>query len=422
MRSIAIIGGGPGGSMAAAALAHGGGTVTVYEEKLQWEKPCGGALTYKVLERYPFLRAATAPVNYVQEMEIIAPNGVSARFSLPKPVAIYARSTLNRLLYERALEAGVRTVQDRIVDMEPAGVGWRLCGRQRSYQCDYLILATGTGSLMRRRLAIDPPAHDYVLTLGYYVPGRDEPLRIRFFEDYEGYAWAFPRTDHVAVGIGGRCGQYRMADLRDRLHRFMSECGYSTERATVYSHLLPSLRAGSWGTMTLAGPNWAMVGDAAGLVDPVTGEGIGYAMRSGELAAESLLSPTFGSYPERLWNEFGRTLAKSARLLPHFYRGSALGRSIPTLMVELIARSDRFQRLVTDLVADWPFLEGFGARVCRSFAASMGDVLLGPLREALRQVTSSRDMSDHFGTSGRTREDHAPLAGSPGNLGTLGGH
>jgi hypothetical protein len=98
-----------------------------------------------------------------------------------------------------------------------------------------------------------------------------------------------------------------------------------------------------------------------------------------------------------------------------------MGRSIPALMVELIARSGCFQRLVTDLVADWPFLEGSDARVCRSFAASMGAVLLGPWREALRQVTSSRDMSDHFGTSGQTREDHVPLAGSPGNLGTLGG-
>ena len=405
MRRIAIIGGGPAGSMAAEVLARGGGTVTIYEEKLWWEKPCGGGLTHKVLQRYPFLRAATTPVNYVREMEIIEPKGLSERFNLPQPVAIYARTALNHLLFERALEAGVRAVQDRIVDIKPVGGKWRLGGRQGSYQCDYVILATGTGSLTRRRLAVDLPAQDYVLTLGYYVPGgRDEPLRIRFFEDYEGYAWAFPRTDHVAVGIGGRCGQYRMGDLRDRLHRFMSECGYSTERATVHSHLLPSLRSCSWGSVTLAGPNWAMVGDAAGLVDPVTGEGIAYAMRSGELAARSLLSPAQGSYSELLWNEFGRTLANSARLLPHFYRGSALGRSIPTMMVELIGHSARFQRLVTDLVADWPFLESLGARVCLNVAASLGDVMLGPLREALRQATSSRYVSDHFETSLRARE------------------
>jgi flavin-dependent dehydrogenase len=152
--------------------------------------------------------------------------------------------------------------------------------------------------------------------------------------------------------------------------------------------------------MPLAGPNWAIVGDAAGLVDPVTGEGIGFAMRSGELAAESLLSPTLGSYPERFWNQFGRTLAKSARLLPHFYRGSALGMAIPTLMVELIAHSDRFQRLFTDLVETWPFVENVGTRVCRALAASMGGILLAPLREALKQVASSRDMSDHLGISG----------------------
>ena len=421
MRSIAIIGGGPAGSMAAGTLAHGGATVTVYEEKVPWEKPCGGGLTYKVLERYPFLLAATAPVNYVHQMEIIAPNGVSARFGLPKPVAIYARATLNQLLYERALAAGACPIQDRIVDIEPTGRGWRLRGRRREYESDYVILATGTGSGLRSRLTTDPAPPDYLLTFGYYLPGCDDLLRIRFFEDFEGYAFAFPRTDHISVGIGGRCGHCRMAELRDRLHGFMRECGYRTEGATVYSHLLPSLRACSWGRMTLSGTNWALVGDTAGLVDPVTGEGIGFAMRSGELAAESLLSPMLGAYPDRVWQEFGRTMAQGARLLPHFYRGSALGRAIPTLMVELIAHSDRFQKLFTDLVEAWPFLEGFGARVCRSLAASIGDVLLGPLREALRQVASSRDMSDRFGTSGRTRVDHAPLAGSPGSPGYLGG-
>ena len=255
VQRIAIIGGGPAGSLAAATLADGGATVTVYEEKLTWEKPCGGGLSYKVLERYPFFLAASAPVNCVKEIEIIAPGAPPVRFGLPKPMAIYSRSTLNQLLSDHAQAAGARTVQDRIFDVQPAGSGWRLRGRRRDYECDYVILATGTGSLIRRRLVCDLPANDYVLTLGYYIPRGDEPLRLRFFEDFEGYAWAFPRTDHVAVGIGGRCGQYGMADLRDRLHNFMGECGYSTEGATVYSHLLPSLRACSWGTLPLAGPN-----------------------------------------------------------------------------------------------------------------------------------------------------------------------
>jgi flavin-dependent dehydrogenase len=375
--------------MAAEVLARGGAPVTVYEEKGEWEKPCGGGLTYKVLERYPFLLASVAPVNYVHQMEMIAPGGAVARFGLPKPVAIYARSTLNHLLAARAQAAGARMVRDRIVSLEPAGPGWRLGGRQGSYQCDYLLLATGTSSGLRRRLTSDLAPPDYLLTFGYYVPGREELLRIRFFEDFEGYAWAFPRTDHVSVGIGGRCGQCRMAELRERLHCFMAECGYPRTEAPVFSYLLPSLRACSWGSMTLAGPNWALLGDAAALVDPVTGEGIGYAMRSGELAAECLLAGTPEAYSGCVWDEIGRRMAKAARLLPHFYRGAALGRAIPSLIVELVARADRFETLMTDLVETWPFVENVGARVCRALAASMGGILLGPLREALTAAASS---------------------------------
>ena len=407
--------------MAAEALARGGASVTVYEEKGQWEKPCGGGLTYKVLERYPFLLASVAPVNYVHQMEMIAPSGAAVRFGLPKPVAVYARSTLNQLLFERAQAAGARTVPDRIVGLEPAGFGWRLCGRQRAYPCDYLILATGTGSGLRRQLTSDLPPPDYLLTFGYYVPGREEVLRIRFFEDFEGYAFAFPRTDHISVGIGGRCGRCQMPELRDRLHRFMGECGYPKTGATVFSHLLPSPRACSWGSLTLAGPNWALVGDAAALVDPVTGEGICYAMRSGELAAESLLAGAPESYPGRVWDEFGRLMAQAARLLPHFYRGSALGMGIPALLVRLMARSERFQKLMTDLVTTWPFIEGVGAHVFRGFAFAVGDVLLEPLREALTVVASSGDLSGESAPPVPRRGGREPLLGSSGDLDYVGG-
>jgi flavin-dependent dehydrogenase len=374
--------------MAAEVLARGGLPITVYEEKVEWEKPCGGGLTYKVLERYPFLRAGAVPVNYVHQMEMAAPGGAVARFGLPKPVAIYARATLNQLLTARAQAAGARIVQDRIVSLEPARPGWRLCGRQGNYACDFLLLATGTGSGLRRRLTSDLAPPDYLLTLGYYLPGREELLRIRFFDDFEGYAWAFPRTDHITVGIGGRCGQCRMAELRERLHGFMAECGYRTKGATLFSYLLPSLRACSWGSISLSGPNWALLGDAAALVDPVTGEGIGYAMRSGEIAAECLLVGRPEDYSMRVWEEFGRKMAKSARLLPHFYRGAALGRSIPSLVVELVARAKSFERLMTELVETWPLVENVGTQLCRALAPAVGGILLRPLREALASADS----------------------------------
>lgn len=122
MKRIAIIGGGPAGAMAAERLARDGAaawgkvSVTVFEEKLAWEKPCGGALTWKALRHYPFLKESCHAHRRVDEAELIAPNGKSVRFSLRLPLDIYSRSTLDNLLLDRARQAGAEIVPDRIQD------------------------------------------------------------------------------------------------------------------------------------------------------------------------------------------------------------------------------------------------------------------------------------------------------------------
>ena len=92
------------------------------------------------------------------------------------------------------------------------------------------------------------------------------------------------------------------------------------------------------------------MGDAAGLVDPVTGEGIYYAMRSGELLAEALLEDCPQLYPERVRNEFGRALALGARLARMFYHGEFLGGGITTRMIEFGAHSREILEVMQDLI------------------------------------------------------------------------
>ena len=65
-----------------------------------------------------------------------------------------------------------------------------------------------------------------MLTFGYYVPSVDNLLRVQFFRDFEGYAWSFPRPDHLSVGICGKAGENTMPELRERLHGFMQRFGY----------------------------------------------------------------------------------------------------------------------------------------------------------------------------------------------------
>lgn len=373
-----IIGGGPAGAMAAALIARAGGQVTVFEEKLGWEKPCGGGVTHKALVRYPFLLTATGEGRSIREVEFVAGNNASLRFPLRHPLVIYSRCDLNGLLLRRAQSAGAEVVQDRIRDLRRAGSGWEMLGGNGSYRGDYLILAAGARTRLRSLLTEDFGPRDFMLTFGYYVPGRDDLLRVQFLEKFEGYVWAFPRPAHLSVGICGKMGEDSMAGLRERLHGFMCRFGYSFARARVYSHLLPALSVDTWGGLRLGGPNWALAGDAAGLVDPVTGEGIYYAMRSGELLAQSLLEGLPELYPARVREEFGKSLALGARLAHTFYYGEFLGGPVPTRLVEFGARSQRLLKVIQDMIEGSHSYTRLAATLHLGLATALWDVARTP--------------------------------------------
>jgi flavin-dependent dehydrogenase len=381
-----IIGGGPAGATAAEMIARGGGRVTVFEEKIGWEKPCGGGLTHKALQRYPFLLPAAGEGKRVQEVEFLAGHDASLRFRLRQPLAIYSRRNLNGLLLCRAQSAGAEVAEDRVLDFRRSGSGWELRGRRGTYRADYLILAAGARTRLRSLLTQDFGPGDFMLTFGYYVPGHDDLLRAQFFEKFEGYVWAFPRPDHLSVGICGKVGEDSMAGLRERLHRFMFRFGYSLERATVYSHLLPALSVDTWSTLRLGGPGWALAGDAGGLVDPVTGEGIYYAMRSGELLAESLLEGAPELYPARVLEEFGKALALEARLARTFYYGEYIGGAVPKRLVEFGARSQRCLAVIQDMFEGSQSYLGMAAKLHLGLATALWAIGGGPLRQMPRAV------------------------------------
>src|ERR1700746_901320 len=100
--SIAIVGGGPAGALCGELLAGAGRKVVLFDEKLAWEKPCGGGLTHKALSQYPFLGEASAESKFIRHCELSSPMGRRARFELRHPLAIFSRMALNGLLLERA--------------------------------------------------------------------------------------------------------------------------------------------------------------------------------------------------------------------------------------------------------------------------------------------------------------------------------
>ena len=305
------------------------------------------------------------------------------RFHLRRPMAIYSRATLNGLLLRRAEEAGAEVIADRIVGLRRRNSDWELAGRARNYHADFVVLAAGARTRLRRELVQDFKPCDFMLTFGYYVPGQSDLLRVQFYKQFEGYAWAFPRPDHLSVGICGKTGEDCMAGLRERLKSFMQKFGYASNQVQVFSHLLPALSILSWGSLHLEGPGWALAGDSAGLVDPLTGEGIYYALRSGEILAETLLAGLPESYAERVWEEFGQTLAMGARLAGIFYHGNFLGGGVTTRMVEFGARSRTILELMQDLVEGSQTYRGLAGRLTRSLGSTLLDTGRGFWRETV---------------------------------------
>jgi geranylgeranyl reductase family protein len=383
MRNVAVIGGGPAGAMAAKGLAQGGARVVVFEEKPGWEKPCGGGLTVKALRRYPFLLEAAVGARRIGEAEFIAATGDSVRLRLRRPVAVCSRSVLNRQLLARAVSSGAEVVADRVVQLRRTAAGWELTGRQGKYRADYVVLAAGARSRLRAMLLPDLASRDFMLTFGYYVPGADDQLRVQFLENLEGYIWAFPRADHLSVGICAKVGEEKMAEIQTRLHRFMEVFGYSRQGARKYAHLLPSLMASSWSELPMAGEGWALAGDACGLVDPLTGEGIYFAMRSGELLGDCLSAGELAAYPQRIWAEFGSDLAHGARLARLYYCSNIFGRSLCTRMIQLSRRSDLVLALLQDLVEGGQSYTGLLPRLYREFGASLIETAMQSLSGVL---------------------------------------
>jgi flavin-dependent dehydrogenase len=385
LKEVAIIGGGPAGAMAARGLLDDCRfqrrvRVTLFEERPGWEKPCGGGLPAKAVLRYPFLIDSCHQFTNVREAELVAGNGEVVRFHLRRPLLVYSRTTLNQLLLHRAEATGAELIRDRIRGFYREGGRWRVQGRSHTYTADLLILAAGARSALRHLIAPAFKHRDFMLTFGYYTPAVDSVLRVQFFEDFEGYAWAFPRPDHLSLGICGKCGEASMSDLRDRLHRFMRCFDYPVKSGPVFSHLLPALDSANWNSLRLAGEDWAIAGDTAGLVDPLTGEGIYFAMRSGELLAEAVREESVNLYPAKVWSEFGARLAMAARLAPRFYRGSFLGRSSTTRLVEFCSRSAAFMALLQDLFEGSQSYSSLPSRVYRTFSKGLFELAAHAVR------------------------------------------
>jgi flavin-dependent dehydrogenase len=275
----------------------------------------------------------------------------SVSFKPQAPIVVVSRRELGQCLLEEAGRSGVRLLRDRVTKLDSKPGGWQIAARENVVEADYLVGADGSGSLVRRTLGKPLPPEDLCITLGYYILGNVEPnMKVFFLPAFEGYIWSFPRLNHISYGLITRAGPGRIARAKELLENFIvADLGKEVmERAEFYSAPVPCLGPRSWKSNVIAGNRWALVGDAAGLVDPITGEGIYFALRSAEILAGAIDRPE--QYPVLVWNEIGRELAQASRMYRKFYTGRFLGGDFRKRVVQMARRSRTVQQILENLM------------------------------------------------------------------------
>lgn len=352
MFDVAIVGGGPAGSWTAATLAGAGARVALIDGSHPREKPCGGGVTGRALdlvglsvanleEAVPITGVRFAHRDRVVQMPLAA-NGAAPR------LAVVPRRAFDACLLARAEQAGATILRTRAIEVtRTAAARWSVLTRTGAVAAAWLIGADGPGSLVRRRVSAPFAREDLSIAAGYYVRGiRTQEIEIAFEDAPAGYLWSFPRPDHLAVGVCAQADQTTSGKMLTRSAAWIDRHAPGAARER-YSWPIPSLRAGTLAAQRPAGDGWMLTGDAAGLVDPITREGIFFALASGAHAAASLAAPEPArAYTERLRDTIYAELLLAARLKARFYRPHFMA-----LLVSALRRSERIRGIMADLIA-----------------------------------------------------------------------
>ena len=353
---VAVVGAGPAGSLVAAMLAQRGAAVALIDPSHPREKPCGGGLTGRALaliddlldvRALPWVRIQSARfLDTVRQQSTTVALGGAGQM-----LVVTSRAAVDSALFDAAALAGATILREQVTQIaagEPHVVSTR-DGRRIEAAC--IVGADGANSLVRRRFSTPFRRDQLSIATGYYAHGvTSDEIVLEMMDAPPGYIWSFPRPDHLAIGICAQATDTTVGALRHTLDRWMQTTGIARgARLEPYSWPIPSLPSADFARTTLGGEGWLTVGDAAGLVDPITREGIFFAMQSGLFAAEALASGSpmaIRHYGDRIRDEIAGELSAAAALKSGFFRPR-----FTRLLMDALGSSAQIRAVMADLVA-----------------------------------------------------------------------
>lgn len=355
---VAIVGAGPAGACAAWRLARAGARVRLFDASHPREKPCGGGVTGRALVLVAgALEGVALPGVAVDRARFEDPRTGSVDVPLerrqpgtPATLLIVDRTRFDGALLEAACRAGAEHVAERVADVTADGHATVRTTRGHAFTADWILGADGANSLVRRRLHRPFRRDQLSIAAGVFAHGTTScEVVVRFVADPAGYIWSFPRPDHLAIGICAQADSAGTASLRPILHEWMVSSGLARgARLQPYAWPIPSLGAGDFALERPAGPRYLLAGDAAGLVDPITREGIFFALLSARLASDALVAcgDPAARYLAGLRRHVYPELARAARLKRGFFRGR-----FTAMLVDALRTSAPVRRVMADLIA-----------------------------------------------------------------------
>jgi geranylgeranyl reductase family protein len=284
---VLVVGGGPAGSTTAYRLADAGASVLLVDKaRFPRDKPCGGGLTTRALLQCP---VDPSPV-VEQEVDVVElrfryGDSVERRSSRPV-VHMTQRRRLDAFLLDAARERGVTVMEGTTIDIAKS-------------PADVVVGADGANGTTARAFGLGAGIVHGVAFEGnasYGVVSRERYERRAVVELADipgGYGWVFAKGDHVNVGVGA--WQSEGPKIREHLARVCEAHGLEPgQLESLRGHRLPLRRPG----VQIASERGLLVGDAAGLIDPVSGDGMYECFVSSRLAAEAILSGSLAGYEE----------------------------------------------------------------------------------------------------------------------------
>jgi geranylgeranyl reductase family protein len=308
---VVVAGGGPAGAAAAFTAARAGLSVALIDKSaFPREKLCGGGLTDRCRASFEAVFGQPLPDEIVLGGEHMAFFMAGAPLSrMQGRIGLTMRRAFDAHMVSLAQDAGATLMLgDAVEDIDEAGrIIILKSGARLAY--GHLVGADGVNSAVARTLygaAFDPAAVGFGLEVEVPradLPNCPEDVEIDFGRADWGYGWVFPKRHTFTIGVGGV--HRRNPDMKAKLAAYLTDKGLDPAKYKVKGQYLPFGRCREQpgrGRILLCG-------DAAGLVDPITGEGIGYAIESGAAAGAAIAEAAADQRPDAAYAAYARATA-----------------------------------------------------------------------------------------------------------------